>query len=280
MNSKKQLAMDTQATSIIASDENAPGVRHPWQRYLAEAIGVFAIVFAGCGAIISNAHSNGAVSHTGICLAFGFVVAIMIYALGPVSAAHFNPAVTIAFTLAKRFPARYVLPYIAAQTAGALLASALHALIYPKADLLLAHYGATLPSVPVASAFAFETVLTFFLMLVIMAVATDKRVPGTIPGLAIGMTVALDALFGGPLTGASMNPARSLAPALFAGGPALTVLWLYVLAPIVGAAGAAFCFEALRDGDGYAQSAPADLEEALQREPGLSRQASLPLGST
>lgn len=252
-----------------------PG-RKNWGCYMAESLGTFAIVFAGCGAIISDRMSGGAVTHTGIALTFGLVVAAMIFALGPISAAHFNPAVTLGFALARRFPWKHVPAYIGAQVAGALLASGLYALLYQSAAGR-AKFGATIPTVPLASAAGFEIVLTFLLMLVIMAVATDKRVPGAVPGLAIGGTVALDALFGGPATGASMNPARSLAPALLARGEALAWLPIYLLVPVVGAALAVLCFEALRDGSEHAQGAPADLDartldEALRREPGLSRQ--------
>lgn len=257
--------------------------RANWQRYLAEALGTFAIVYAGCGAIISNVHSDGAVTHPGICLTFGLVVAAMIYSLGPISAAHFNPAVTLGFAVARRFPWKHVPAYVAAQVVGALLASGMHAGLY-GAVAARAKFGATLPSISSLSAFSFEVVLTFLLMLVIMAVATDKRVSGTVPALAIGSTVAVDALFGGPMTGASMNPARSLAPALFAGGEALSTLPLYLFAPCVGATLAALCFEVLRDGLTHAQGAPADfdvqaevktLDEAMIAEPGLSRQPQL-----
>lgn len=264
------------------------------QRYAAEGLGTFAIVFAGCGAIISNTQSE-VVTHPGICLTFGLVVAMMIFALGPISAAHFNPAVTLGFVVAQRFPWQHVMPYIGAQLGGALVASGLHALLYGVVARR-AHFGATVPSVPLAAAVGFEVVLTFVLMLVIMAVATDKRVPGTVPGLAIGGTVALDALFGGPMTGASMNLARSFAPALLdwalAGGTSLSSLPIYLLAPCVGAVVAALCFEGLRDGAAHAQGAPADydtnaqktntpnadtakvdtLDDALRLEPGLSRQ--------
>jgi MIP family channel proteins len=246
--------------------------RKPWQRYFAEFIGTFAIVFAGCGAVISNSMSQGAVSHLGVALTFGFVVAVMIYALGPVSAAHFNPAVTLGFAAVRRFPWRYAPAYITAQTGGALFASFLHRLLYGAELAARAGYGATTFELSSGQAFGFEVVLTFFLMLVIMAMATDKRVSGAVPGLAIGLTVALCATFGGPATGASMNPARSLAPALFSGGEALSSLPLYLLAPCLGSLLAAFCFELLRDGTLHAQSAPADLEDALRREPGLSRQ--------
>jgi MIP family channel proteins len=246
--------------------------RKPWQRYLAEFLGTFALVFAGCGAGISDVMTRGGVSHVGIALTFGFVVTVMIYALGPISAAHFNPAVTFGFAASRRFPWRYVPAYVAAQAGGAVLASLLHRLLFGADLAARAGYGATRPSIPFPAAAGFEGVLTFLLMLVIMAVATDRRVSGAVPGLAIGLTVALCALFGGPATGASMNPARSLAPALFAGGEALAVLPLYLLAPPTGAAIAALCYELLRDGHLHAQSAPADLEDALEREPGISRQ--------
>ena len=259
----------------VAGEAGVSG-RGNWQRYLAEAVGTFAIVFAGCGAIISDAHSGGGVTHVGVCLTFGLMVAAMIFALGPISAAHFNPAVTLGFALARRVPWKHVPAYIGAQVAGAVLASGLHGLLYGSVAQR-AKFGATVPSVPLASAFGFEMVLSFLLMLVIMAVATDRRVSPTVPGLAIGGTVALNALFGGPATGASMNPARSLAPALFAQGEALAWLPVYLLAPVVGAALGAGCFEAVRDGSEHAQGAPDDLGpkalgEALSREPGLSRQ--------
>lgn len=263
-------AVATEATASQDATVPAPG-RQPWQRYLAEFIGTFALVFAGCGAVISDTMTGGRVSPLGIALTFGFVVAAMIYALGPISAAHFNPAVTLGFAAARRFPWRHVPAYVAAQVGGALLASLLHRLLYGDTLAAQAHYGATTPSVPFSAAIGFEIVLTFLLMLVITAVATDRRVPGAVPGLAIGLTVALCATFGGPATGASMNPARSFAPALFAGGAALAILPLYLLAPPVGAILAAWCYELLRDGTLHAQSAPADLEDAMRREPGLSR---------
>src|SRR5205823_4686908 len=148
------------------------------QRYLAEFLGTFALVFAGCGAVISNGMSGGAVSAVGVSLTFGFVVAVMVYALGPISAAHFNPAVTLGFAAARRFPWRHVPAYLGAQLSGALLASLGHRLLYGPALAGQVRYGATLPALPAAPAAGFEIVLTFFLMLVIMAVATDRRVPG------------------------------------------------------------------------------------------------------
>ncbi len=235
--------------------------RANWQRYLAEGIGTFFVVFGACGAVISNGASGGAVTLIGIALVPGLMVLAMIYTLGPVSAAHFNPAVTIAFAVARRFPWRHVLPYIAAQTAGALLASGAHQVLFGRDVALQANFGAHIPAsgVDVPQAIGFEIIYGFLLMFVIMAVATDTRVAAPVPGLAIGLTVATAILFGGPISGASMNPIRSFAPAVFAGGQALAVLPMYLLAPMVGAILAALAYEALRDGQTHAQSAPADL---------------------
>lgn len=235
-----------------------PTKRQPWQRYLAEFIGTFAIVFAACGAVISNRASDGAVTLLGIALAPGLMVLAMIYALGPVCAAHFNPAVTIGFAVSRRFPWRHVPPYIVAQIAGALFASALQLMLYGRDVAMEVSFGAHIPRVAAPQAIGFEIVFSFFLMFVIMAVATDKRVSAPVPGLAIGLTVALAIMFGGPISGASMNPARSLAPAVFAGGEALAYLPIYLLAPTAGAIVAALTYEALRDGQEFAQSAPPD----------------------
>lgn len=235
--------------------------RRPWQRYLAEFVGTFGVVFAACGAVISNTASNGAVSLMGIALAPGLMVLALIYALGPICAAHFNPAVTIAFAVTRRFPWRHVPAYLMAQLAGAVFASALHQALYGRDIAMQASYGAHIPAawVTAPAAIGFEAIFGFLLMLVIMGVATDKRVGGPMPGLAVGLTVALAIMVGGPISGASMNPVRSLAPALFAGGQALAVLPIYLVAPTVGAVAAALVYEAMRDGSTHAQSAPADL---------------------
>lgn len=233
--------------------------RHPMQRYVAEFIGTFFIVFGACGAVISDVASNGAVSLMGIAFVPGLTVMAMIYTLGPISAAHFNPAVTLAFAVAKRFPWRHVLPYLLAQALGALLASGLHSVLFGSEVAMKANFGAHIPNVPAISAFGFELIYGFLLMFVIIAVATDKRVSGPVPGLAIGLTVTLAIMLGGPISGASMNPIRSLAPALFAGGKAMTMLPIYLIAPVVGAVLAAITFEFLRDGQAHAQSAPSDL---------------------
>jgi len=217
-----------------------------WQRCLAEAIGTFFIVFGACGAVIADSASGGAVALAGIAFVPGLIVFAMISALGAISAAHFNPAVTIAFAAVKRFPWRHVPAYLAAQALGALLAAAaLHALFGADASMR-ANYGAHIPNAAPLAAFGFEAIYAFLLMLVIMAVATDTRTPAGTAAPAIGLTVAAAIYLGGPITGASMNPIRSLAPALFAGGPAIDALPIYLFAPLVGAILAALTYEALR----------------------------------
>jgi aquaporin NIP len=211
------------------------------RRAAAEGLGVFALVFAGCGAIIAEAERPGALGTVGIALVFGLIVMAMVYATGHLSGAHLNPAVTAAFVLTRHFPRTEAVAYIAAQALGALVAAALLAAIWPSDPASL---GATLPTVGLGSAFVYEAVLTAFLMFVIMAVATDTRAVGAAAAIAIGGTVGLDALFGGPITGASMNPARSLGPALVAGE--LSDLWLYLLAPLLGAALGALAYQAVR----------------------------------
>ena len=189
------------------------------QRLVAESVGTFALVFAGCGAIMVDTRTH-ALGHLGVAFCFGLVIMIMVSALGHVSGAHFNPAVTAGFALGRHFPLRRVLPYWAAQVAGGLAAALrLRSSLGRSGEL-----GATTPSGSAGQAFLWEAVLTAFLMLVILAVATDTRAQGQLAALAIGAAVGLDALFGGPVTGASMNPARTIAPAL-AGGPT-TALWV------------------------------------------------------
>ena len=227
------------------------------RRYLAELIGTFGIVFAPVALSGTKHFAGGDGSLMAAAWVSGLAVLALIYALGHISAAHFNPAVTLGFAAAGRFPKRYVLPYIAAQLIGATAAAGLAAL------LLGAGHGAHIPAVPWPRAVATEAVLTFLLMLVIIAVATDKRANGAVPGLAIGLTVVFDVLIGGPITGGSMNPARSFGPALFAGGAALTHFWIYVIGPVLGAVLAARLYEAIRGGEEHAQSAPNDLYEAL-----------------
>lgn len=233
------------------------------RRYVAEFIGVFLIVFFGCGAVATLA-GGGSAAHLAVNLVFGLTVAGAVFSLGHISAAHFNPAVSVAFAIAGRFPWRYVLPYILAQLLGALAGAALQGALFPVLAGAVA-YGSTMPGMDVLRAAGIEATITFFLMLVIISVATDRRVNGAVPGLAIGGTVALCGLFAGPLTGSSMNPARSLGPALIAGGEAMQALPLYLIAPVIGAAAAALLYEAIRGGDEHAQGAPNDLEIALEK---------------
>lgn len=205
-----------------------PTWRAPLQKAAADGVGTAVLVFAGCGAIVVDA-STGALGHLGVSLAFGLVVGAMVFATGHVSGAHLNPAVTLAFASQGRFPWREVPLYVLAQLAGACIgAIGVAVLLGTDADL-----GATHTDLPWLQAASIEAVFTGFLMFVITAVATDARAQGQLAALAIGGTVALGALVGGPLTGASMNPARSLGPALVAGG--LGDQLLYVVGPIVGA---------------------------------------------
>ena len=229
------------------------------RRYAAEFIGTFGIVFAPVALSATGALPRGEAGLMAAAWVSGLAVLAMIYALGHISAAHFNPAVTLGFAIAGRFPWRYVAPYAAAQFAGAIVAAGLAAL------LLGAGHGAHVPAPgPAFRAVGLEAALTFLLMLVIIAVATDTRAGDAVPGLAIGMTVVFDVLIGGPVSGGSMNPARSLGPALFAGGAALAHLWVYFVGPIFGAVLAARLYEALRGGEQHAQGAPNELTEALQ----------------
>jgi aquaporin NIP len=204
---------------------------------VAEAIGTFALVFAGAGAVMVDAKTH-ALGHVGVAITFGLVIMSMIYAVGHVSGAHFNAAVTFAFALTRHFPWSRAVAYWAAQLTGALVAAAL--LRGSLGDI--AHVGATLPAGSQAQSFLWEAVMSGFLMFVILAVATDTRAVGEAAAIAIGGTIALDAMFGGPISGASMNPMRSLGPALVSGD--LHAIWLYITAPVVGTSigGAAYEF--------------------------------------
>lgn len=198
-------------------------------KYLAEILGTFAIVFCGTGAIIINQETAGAITHVGVAITFGLIVMCMIYALGNISGAHFNPAVTLAFALFNKFKWKQVLPYVMSQTLGAFAASTLLRLLFPANKLL----GATLPSGVWSQTFILEFILTFLLMLVILHVANGSKEQGMFAGLAIGATVLLEAMFAGPICGASMNPVRSLAPAIVSGHT--QYLWVYLTATVFGA---------------------------------------------
>jgi len=209
------------------------------RRLTAELVGTFALVFAGCSAVMVEA-KTGALGHVGVAITFGLVIMLMIYPVGHVSGAHLNPAVSLAFALSRHFPWTNLFGYWAAQLAGALAAAA----ILRGSLGNIAHVGATLPSGSERQSFLWELVLTFFLMFVIMAVATDTRAVGEAAAIAIGGTVGLDAMFGGPISGASMNPARSIGPAFVSGD--LHAFWIYVLAPIAGAALGAVAYQFVR----------------------------------
>ena len=199
------------------------------KNYISEFIGTFAMIFCGTGAMTINEITGGDVTHVGIGITWGLIVMAMIYAFGEISGAHFNPAVSIAFAYAKKFSWKEVPKYIFFQVAGAFAASLLLMWLFPKSELL----GATIPTVDVWRAFVLELILTFFLMVVIINVSTGSKEAGMMAGIAIGSVVLLEALFAGPITNASMNPARSLAPNIVSGN--IKGLWLYILAPIIGA---------------------------------------------
>ncbi|SNR15332.1 MIP/aquaporin family protein [Tenacibaculum jejuense] len=199
------------------------------KKYISEFVGTFALIFCGTGAMTINEVTNGSIGHVGVAITWGLIVMAMIYAFGEISGAHFNPAVSISFAYAKKFSWKEVPKYILAQTLGALAASLLLFFLFPESEF----YGVTIPSTDAMRAFVLELLLTFFLMVTIINVSTGSKEVGVMAGIAIGGVVLLEAMFAGPITKASMNPARSIAPALVSGH--LEHLWLYILAPIIGA---------------------------------------------
>jgi aquaporin Z len=210
------------------------------KKYWAELMGTYIMVFAGTGAIIVN-DVYGSVSHLGIGLTFGLVVMAVIYSIGSISGAHINPAVSIAFWVSKRFRGKEVLPYIISQFLGAILASLTLSFMFPQDELL----GATLPAGSWEQSFVMEFILTFILMFVILLMSEGSKEVGVMTGFAVGMVVAFEAIFAGPVSGASMNPARSLAPALVSGH--LTHLWLYIIATTLGASASVFAVRLIKD---------------------------------
>jgi aquaporin Z len=199
------------------------------KKYISEFIGTFSMIFCGTGAMTVNEVTGGEVTHVGIAITWGLIVMAMIYAFGETSGAHFNPAVTIAFAYAKKFAWKEVPKYIIAQVLGAFAASLVLWFLFPASEYL----GATIPTIDVWRAFVLELLLTFFLMVVIINVSTGSKEMGIIAGIAVGGVVLLEAMFAGPITNASMNPARSIAPNIVSGN--IDGLWLYILAPILGA---------------------------------------------
>jgi MIP family channel proteins len=206
----------------------------------AEYIGAFALVFAGTGAVVIDAETGGGVGHIGVGLTFGLVIMVMIYAVGHISGAHFNPAVTLGFAVGRHFSWTFVPRYWAAQVLGGVTASLLLRAMFGD----IAHLGATIPRGSARQSFVLEAVLTFLLMFVITSVATDVRAVGQAAAIAIGGTIGLEALFAGPISGASMNPARSLAPALVSW--TWTDQWLYIAGPMIGAIAGVFAYRFVR----------------------------------
>ena len=217
------------------------------RKYVAEFIGTFSMIFCGTGAMVINEITHGSVTGVGIGITWGLIVTAMIYAFGDISGAHFNPAVTVSFAFAKKFSWKEVPFYILAQCLGAIVASSILFFLFPASEWL----GSTQPSLdpyfPPINAFVLEILLTFFLMLVIINVSTGSKEVGIIAGLAIGGVVLLEAIFAGPMTNASMNPARSLGPALISGH--LENLWLYLTAPFIGALLAVLCCRLVKGKD-------------------------------
>jgi aquaporin NIP len=210
------------------------------KKIVAEFTGTYILVFCGTGAVVIDQTTNGVITHTGIAITFGLVVMSLIYALGDVSGAHFNPAVSIAFTIAKKFPLTSLPSYILAQLAGATAASYTLKLLFPGNEML----GATMPAGSEMQSFILEVLLTFFLMLVIMKVAHGSKETGMFAGIAIGSVVLLEAMFAGPVSGASMNPARSFGPAV--ASLHFEHLWIYLTAPVLGASAAIFLYKYLK----------------------------------
>ena len=198
------------------------------KKYIAEIIGTFALVFCGTGAIIIDQETGGTITHVGIAITFGLIVSAMIYTVGDISGAHLNPAVTVAFWIAKKFPVKEIIPYLSSQAIGAFMASFTLKFLFPANDKL----GSTLPFDLPMQSFVLEVILTFILVFVILHVAHGSKEQGMFAGIAIGSVVMLEAMFAGPISGASMNPIRSLAPAVVSGH--VEYLWVYLLAPTIG----------------------------------------------
>lgn len=213
------------------------------KKLIAEALGTFAMIFCGTGAMTINEITNGSITHVGVAITWGLIVMCMIYAFGEISGAHFNPAVTISFAFAKKFEWKNVPKYMTAQLIGAICASALLWFLFPESLYL----GETTPmeGFPAYKAAIIEFLLTFFLMVVIINVSTGSKEIGTMAAIAVGAVILLEAMFAGPITKASMNPVRSIAPALFTGN--YQYLWLYITAPILGALTAVLSCKLVKD---------------------------------
>lgn len=218
------------------------------RNYIIEVIGTFFLVFVGCGSMVIDTEMGGAISHVGVAMCWGLIVMVLIYSIGDISGAHLNPAVTIGFWIAKRFSGKEVIPYLIAQLIGALAAAYSLKLLFPLNETL----GASLPSGTWKQSFVFEVILTFLLMFVILNVSSGAKEKGIMAGAAIGATVGLEAMFAGPICGASMNPARSIGPALASGQT--QHLWIYIVATILGAVLAVFAFQFTRKKEHLAEN--------------------------
>ncbi|MBL4593955.1 MAG: MIP family channel protein [Flavobacteriales bacterium] len=218
------------------------------RKYLIEFIGTFFLVFVGCGAMVINNRTGGDITHVGVAMSWGLIVMVLIYAIGDISGAHINPAVTIGFWIAKRFPFKEVLPYIVAQLAGAFVAIFSLKYLFPLDETL----GASLPAGTWHQSFIFETILTFLLMFIILNVTTGAKEKGIMAGAAIGATVGMEAMFAGPICGASMNPARSIGPAIASGH--IEHLWVYIVSTILGAILAVAAFKLTREKEHIAEN--------------------------
>lgn len=218
------------------------------RNYIIEVIGTFFLVFVGCGSMVIDTEMGGVISHVGVAMCWGLIVMVLIYSIGDISGAHLNPAVTIGFWIAKRFSGKEVVPYLIAQLIGALAAAYSLKLLFPLNETL----GASLPSGTWQQSFVFEVILTFLLMFVILNVSSGAKEKGIMAGAAIGATVGLEAMFAGPICGASMNPARSIGPALASGQTQF--LWVYMVATILGAILAVFAFQFTRKKEHLAEN--------------------------
>src|SRR5436305_500989 len=225
------------------------------KKLVAEFLGTFALVFAGSGAVVINNVTGGSVTHVGIALTFGLIVLAMIYTLGDISGAHLNPAVTLGFFSARRFPLGQVLPYLASQFSGAIAASLMLRLLFPSNAAL----GATIPAGAVAQSFFLELILTAILMFVILGVSTGAAEKGITAGIAVGAVIGLEAMFAGPICGASMNPARSLGPAMMSRH--FEYLWIYLLALVIGACIAVLGCRCVRESGCYSGKTPRHAED-------------------
>lgn len=250
------------SSAPLAPEPSAQGVAAgTWAAYAAEGLGTFALVFSGCGAIMIDTLSHGVITHVGVGLVFGLIITVMIYTFGHISGAHFNPAVTLAFVVARHFPVRRLIGYWTAQLLGASLAAGCLRVLFGN----VASLGATVPTGQGGAwqSLGLESLLSFFLMIVIMAMATDTRAVGQAAALAIGATVGLEALFAGPISGASMNPARSLGPALMSW--TWTAQWIYIVGPMIGAVAGAYVYRWLREAS-HQQTSSHNGEEKIDNQ--------------